>query len=409
MLRTVVNSASLRAAWALALGGAAFTLGNLGLARALPAAEYGLLSLVIGVLSVASLAAPLGIDLVVARRGMQLGALLRRRALAASLLTGLVAAAVCSAAYGLNGVLVAAIAIGTAAAGVVQAGVAHFQGARRFGIAAWLLQITNLALLPVALIALLWGMRTAAIPSVLLALATAVGAVGAWILVISQKGPEQSPPRLGAMWREALSLLAITMASSVFMQLERLVLIPTVGVHGLALFGVVAALVGSPFRMIQSAVLFTLIPNMRAAQSTSERRRLLGREIAVVSGALVVGATAIWLAAPPVAHWFLGGRYDLTDALMAAAIVSGLLKVGSAFATAVAVALGDATELRRVSLTAWLSVGISVAGAFLARDWGLTGVLYGISAGWLVRTCAATWIAAPHLLQRRGGLPHPAR
>ncbi len=408
MLRIVLRSASLRAVWALGLGGVAFTFGNLLLARALPAAEYGLLSLVIGILSVASLAAPLGVDLVIARRGIRLGPMLRRFALGASLLTGLLTAAVCGLVYELSMTLLVAIALGTAAAGVIQTGVGHFQGERRFGLAAWLLQITNLALLPVALVTLLSGLRAAGIPGLLIALAAAAGAAGTWLLVVAQQRALQEPP-LTALWREAVSLLTITMASSVFMQLERLVLIPTIGVRGLALFGVVAALVGSPFRMIQSAVLFTLIPSMRAAQSVAARRALLGRELGVVSGALAIGSLFIWLLAPPIARWFLGGRYDLSDALMAAAIVSGMLKVLSAFATAVAVALGDARDLRHVSLTAWVSIGIAVLGAFATRDWGLTGVLYGISAGWLVRSLAATWIAAPHLVHGRGDLPHAVR
>jgi hypothetical protein len=103
---------------------------------------------------------------------------------------------------------------------------------------------------------------------------------------------------------------------------------------------------------------------------------------------------------------------------MLAAIVSGLLKVFSAFATSVAVALGDARDLRRVSATAWISIGVSAAGAFVAAPWGLTGALYGISVGWLTRTLAATWIAVPHLMNTHrnpagdvgsSDLSHPVR
>src|SRR6185437_4556870 len=139
------------------------------------------------------------------------------------------------------------------------------------------------------------------------------------------------------------------------------------------------------------------------------RRRLLGREIGIVSAALLCGAVVLWLIAPPIAHWFLGGRYDLSSALMLAAIVSGLLKVCSAFATSIVVSLGDERDLRHTGLSAGSSVVLACAGAFIAAPWGLTGVLYGISAGWLIRTLAAVWVAVPHLLQSRSNLPYPVR
>jgi O-antigen/teichoic acid export membrane protein len=227
-----------------------------------------------------------------------------------------------------------------------------------------------------------------------------------------------APVVVSALWREAVSLVAITVASSVFLQLERLVLVPAIGVAALALFGVVAALVGSPFRMIQQAVLFTLIPGMRAANGLQARRALLRREMVLIICAVGLGSVVLWFLAPPLAHLFLGGRYELAEALMLAAIVSGLLKVFSAFATSVAVALGSDRDLRRVSATAWVSIGVSVAGAFIAAPWGLTGALYGISVGWLTRTLAAAWIAAPHLMNADGNpagdvasgdLSHPVR
>ncbi len=409
MLRVLLRSQSMRTALALGLGGGAFMLGNLVLARALPSAEYGLLSLFIGILSVASLAAPLGLDLVVARRGLQLGRPLRRAILAASLGTATVTAAVGALAYDLDASLLASLFVATVAAGAIQAAVANFQGQQRFGAASWLLQISNVLLLPVALVTLSLGFRTALMPCILIAATNLVGAVVTWNLVVRAERPDGLPPRIRTLWREALSLVAITAAACVFLQLERLVLVPSIGVEGLALFGVVAALVGSPYRMIQGAVLFALIPGLRAAPGVAGRRKLLAREMTIIGGALACGSLVIWIVAPPVAHGFLGGRYDITGTVMLAAIVSGLLKVFSAFATSVAVSLGDDRDLRLVSLSAWVSVGIAVAGAFAAAPWGLAGVLYGISVGWLVRTLVAAWIAAPHLMHAGSNLPHPVR
>jgi O-antigen/teichoic acid export membrane protein len=409
MLRAILNSPSLRAALALGCGGLAFSLCNLVLARELPPSEYGLFALFVGILSVAMLVAPLGLDLVVSRRGLPLGPHLRGSTLLTSAIAGVLTALLAALAYDLSLALLIALAIATTASGACQAGIAHFQGQRQFGIASWLLQIPNMALIPIALLTLLLGLTTATTLSGLLAAASVMGLWGTWYLVARATRLEADTPTVAALWREALPLVAITLASGLFMQLERLVLPLTVGVRGLALFGVVAALVGSPFRMIQSAVLFTLIPGLRAAQGVRERRRLLAHELLTVGTTLGCGAAVVWLLAPPIAHWFLGGRYDLSDALMCAAIVSGLLKVCSAFATAVVVALGEDRDLRHASLSAWISIGAAGGAAFLTAPWGLTGVLYGISAGWLVRTAAAAWLAVPHLLHGRGNLPHPIR
>jgi O-antigen/teichoic acid export membrane protein len=432
MLRNLARSASIRAAFVLGAGGVAFTVCNLVLARMLPTEAYGVLTLVIGILSVASLAAPWGLDLVIARRGLTLGPGMRRAVVLTSLASGFATAAIAMLVYDLPLTVAAALFVATTAAGVIQGGVAHFQGQQKFGPGAWLLQLSNAALIPAAIASLAWSLTTAIAPSLLIAAAGLVGAIWTWWLVVRGESrmpvaadaravPGQgrmAPVVVSALWREAVSLVAITVASSVFLQLERLVLVPAIGVAALALFGVVAALVGSPFRMIQQAVLFTLIPGMRAANGLQARRALLRREMVLIICAVGLGSVVLWFLAPPLAHLFLGGRYELAEALMLAAIVSGLLKVFSAFATSVAVALGSDRDLRRVSATAWVSIGVSVAGAFIAAPWGLTGALYGISVGWLTRTLAAAWIAAPHLMNAHGNptgdvasgdLSHPVR
>jgi hypothetical protein len=89
MLKSLHKSPSLRAAIAFGLGGAAFAGGNLIFARILSSYEYGLLSLVIGVIQVAGFSAPLGLDYLIARRGWTFGPRLRRTVLLASTLVGL--------------------------------------------------------------------------------------------------------------------------------------------------------------------------------------------------------------------------------------------------------------------------------------------------------------------------------
>ena len=412
MLRALYKSASLRAAAVLGLGGLAFTLGNLILARTLPAQEYGLISLVIGIVAVAGLTAPLGLDLVIGRRGLRLDSRLRRGILSISTAVGLVTAAVSAVVYRLDGALLICILVTTIASGLMQSSAAHFQGRQRFGPAVWIVQLSNWTLLFAALLTALAGFETAARSCAVLALTSAIGGAAAWVLAARQDGrgtsrqtsaPREASVPARALLGEAFSLVTIHTSNAVFLQLERLLLAPIVGVQALALFGVVAALVASPFRMLQMAVLFTLIPNLRHAADVEERRRLLRREMLLVAGAIGAGSVVIWSVAPPLAHWFLSGRYDLSASLMGAALVSGVLKLCSAFATGTVIALAEDKGLRTLSAVSWATLGLSVVGAFAAAPWGLVGVLYGISAGWLVRSLIATWMALPHLRRPRDG------
>ena len=386
----------------MGVGGASFALGNLVLARVLSPDEYGLVSLFIGIVAVCGFTGPLGLDLVVARRGLQLDSSWRRAALAACTAVGVAAAAAAAIAYHLTVALLTCVLCCTAAKGVVQACGAHFRGERQFSAAIWILQLSNWTLVPVAVCSALLRFRTAVGPSVLITLTGVAGASFAWLQVIRSQHPGEPQPRPARLLGEAFSLVTLESSSAAFLQLERLLLVPTVGIGGLALFGVLAALVGSPFRMLQQAAQFTLMPSLRAAAGTGERIQLLRREAVLVSLVSAVGSIIIWFVAPWVSRRFLGQRYDLPPALVMAALVSGVLKVLSAFAFATAIALARDRSLRLLGALSWAALGVSVAGAFAAIPWGLVGVLYGISLGWLIRAAAATWVALPYL---RGAAP----
>jgi O-antigen/teichoic acid export membrane protein len=397
MLRSMYQSPALRAAFAFGLGGVAFAIGNLILARILSSYEYSLFSLVIGVVSVAGLAAPLGMDFVIARRGLTLGIELRRRALLTSVLIGLATVAISAVLYKLRASLLLSVLGATIAMGVSQSVAAHFQSRRQFGLSGAFMQSSNWALVLIAILNWVGGIGTATVPSALIAVFALTTAVVGWIMVTKRAAESQAIPSLSGLWGEAISLLAINAAGSALLQLERLVIPITIGIDALALFGVAASLVGSPFRMLQMAVWFTMIPRLRDANTVSERRRLLRHEFLLFSIVMGLASLVIWLLAPIIAHWFLTGRYDLSNALIIAMIISGLLKVLSAFGTAVISALAPEKGLYLLSTASWACIALATALAFVLQPWGLTGVIYAISGGWFARTCVAFWIAAPYL------------
>ena len=402
MLQALYRSASLRTAAVMGIGGVGFSLGSLLLARLMPTEEYGLVSLVLGIVAVAGLTAPLGLDQVAARRGIRLDAGWRRAALGASALTAAGAAAVAALVYHLSTSLVASVVLITLALGVAQSAGAHFQGRQHLGTAVWVVQLLNGALALVAVLDLGIELPTAGTVCLLLAAVAILAAASVWWLVRKREGVSDPQPRpWGVRW-EALSLLTVQTSGAAFMQLERLLLAPIVGLHDLAVYSVLAALVSSPFRLLQSAVQFTLIPTLRVAAGGRARRAKIAQEAALVFVTVAAGSVAIWVLAPPVARWMTAGRYDLAHPLIAATLASGFLKVLSGFATAVVVSCGDARRLRILSIVCWGSIGISVAGAFLTAPFGLVGVIYGIAAGWLIRCVLTACLALPFLRQQRG-------
>ncbi|MGA7538710.1 MAG: oligosaccharide flippase family protein [Steroidobacteraceae bacterium] len=406
MLKALYRSASLRTAAAMGLGGVGFSLGSLLLARVLPTHEYGVVALVLGIVAVAGLTAPLGLDQVAARRGIRLDAPWRRAALSASATTALGAAMVAALVYHLSATVAVSVALITLALGVAQSAGGHFQGQQRLRTAVWVVQLLNGALALVAVVAAALGMSSAGAVCLLVGAIAMLAAAAVWRLVRGRADTGERQPTPWGLRREALSLLSVQSCAAAFMQLERLLLGPIVGLHDLAVYSVLAALVSSPFRLLQAAVQFTLIPTLRIAGGARARRAKVAREAALVFGTVAAGSVAIWLLAPPLAHWLVAGRYTLTHALIAAALVSGFLKVMSGFSTALVVSCGEERRLRVLSLICWGSIAVSVVGAFLTGPWGLVGVLYGISAGWLVRFLLTSWLALPYVREPRESADH---
>jgi O-antigen/teichoic acid export membrane protein len=391
------RSASLRTAAVMGLGGVGFSLGSLLLARVLPTQEYGVVALVLGIVAVAGLGAPLGLDQIAARRGIRLDTGWRRAALIACVTTSLSAATVAALVYHLSLTVAMSVALITLALGVAQAAGGHFQGRQQLGIAIWVVQLLNGSLALAALLTVALRLTTA---SAVCALTGAIGILAAaavWRFVQRRQGGGDSQPTAWGLRREAMSLFAVQTGNAAFMQAERLLIGPLVGLHDLAIYSVLAALVSSPFRLLQSAVQFTLIPTLRVAGDGRARRAKLAREAGLVFALVILSSAVVWVLAPPLAHWLVAGRYTLWPALIAAALVCGFLKVLSGFLTAAVVSCGGERRLRWLSLACWGSIGISVAGAFCAAPWGLVGVLYGIAAGWLVRCLLAAWLALPYL------------
>ena len=93
----------------------------------------------------------------------------------------------------------------------------------------------------------------------------------------------------------------------------------------------------------------------------------------------------------------MADRYHFSGALVLATLVAGCAKLVHAFSRAGVTALAEARELRLMNLLGWVSLVVSVIGAVVGARWGLAGVIYGVSLGWLFRTAAGVTVMYRHL------------
>ena len=361
--------------------GLAFAGANLLLARTLSTEQFALVTLLVALNTLSYHIGPLGLDGMVMRGRVDVGWPLLKRALVVAAGVGLATSVIASFLYGLSGTFAALLLCGTAAGGLMLVASASFQSEQRFGAALALIMSPNLGLLLGAIASITTGARTSA-------------AIG-WALVL--RGRRSVTATAAIPWSEALVLAGVSGAVMLFVQLERLVIPHVLSVADLALFGVLGAIAGSLFRLLQMGVGFSLLPRLRAANTVAEQRRLIGRELRFAVVISVVGATGILVLTPLIERWFLGGKYHLSMGLLVAALFSGIAKIAHAFARAAATALATPRELAFVNWAGWLSAALAVGAAVVAAPWGLTGVVYGIGLGWLAWAVLAFGVVMHHL------------
>lgn len=395
-MRRLWRSATLRSVAVLGFSGLGFAIANLLLARALPTREYALLTLVIALVNVGYPLAAAGVDGMVNRRPIEASPRLLRRLLRSIVPVGLAFTVTGLAVYGTGPAVAVMILLGTMAGGALLVAAGLFQSEQRFGPSLALNQSPNLVLLLSAGWVLLAGLQRAETPLAVWTAGFVTAAVVGWWVLFRER--HAKPNRSADFpWSEAIAIAGLNTGGLLLIQLERLLLPHLLPLEALATYGVLAAIVGSLFRVLQTGVGYSLLPRLRAAPGVPERRRLLRREARLVVVMAVLGSALIWLATPQIERWFLGGKYHLSGALVLAAVVTGVAKILNGFAESAVAALADARELSTVSLLGWVAVAIAVLGAVAGARWGLPGVIYGVGIGWLVRATTGLYLVSRHL------------
>lgn len=395
-MRKLWHSPTLRSVFVYGASGLGFAGANLLLARLLPTTEYALFTLVIALSNLGYSLAPAGVDGIVNRRQLDAGPRLLRRTMGASLLVGAVFVLVGEIAYQMSPVMLAVLFVSTVAGGAMAVAGAQFQSERRFGISLALTQSPNLVLLVAALAVVVFNDHEAWLPLVISAMGFLLAAIYGWVVLFRER---RSHPHRGTWfpWSEAISFAGLNAAGLVLIQLDRLIIPYVLPLHDLATYGVLGAIAGSLFRVLQMGVGYTLVPRLRLAGSVLERRHLIVHEARLVVAMVLVGTVAIWLVTPWIERWLLDGKYHLAGSLLAAAVVSGVAKIIDAFAKSTVSALATPSELSLVNLLGWACVVLAIGASLFGGRWGLEGVIYGVAVGWLTRALAAFYITARHV------------
>lgn len=326
-----IRSSALSAAAVFAVGGAGFAVANLLLARSLPPLEFGVVSLLFGLVNLGAQLGPLGADGAVNRKRVRPTLWLLGRTLVTSLLVALVIGLASWIVYGLAIGLVGLSIVGVVSGGLTLVAAASFQSRQSFLVSLSLTQAANLVLLAAAVSAVAVNS-----PSMTLPLACFVGGyicssiLGWGALLHSDRVVGERSSRFG--WVEPLSYAGVSAAGLVLSTLERLMVPKVLSLEDLATFGVLAAVVIAPFRMLQLGIGYTLLPRLRAAASFAERRRLV-RDEAIVMGLVVLGgAIAAYFLAPLAVDLMLAGKYELHRELLLAGLLTSMLRAASGFA-----------------------------------------------------------------------------
>jgi O-antigen/teichoic acid export membrane protein len=395
-VRQLWRSPTLRSVAVYGISGLGFAGANLVLARVLPTEEYALFTLFTALAYLGYALAPAGVDGIVNRRRLDPGPYLIGRTMAASLFVAAVFVIVAYTAYQLALPLLLLLFVTIIAGALMAVAGAQFQSERRFGISLALTQSPNLVLIIAAGAVAVSDHRRAWLPLLIATLGFVLAAMYGWWLLIRERGGKPGRERWFP-WGEALSFAGLNAAGLLLIQLERLIIPHVLSVNELATYGVLAAIAGSLFRVLQMGVGYSLVPRLRAADSVPERRHMISHEARLVGTVLVAGAALIWFLTPLIERWLLDGKYHLGGSLLLAALISGMLKIMNAFAKSTAVALTTPAELSLVNLFGWASAALAIPAAAVGARWGLAGVIYGVGVGWLSSALTALYFTHRHL------------
>jgi O-antigen/teichoic acid export membrane protein len=374
--------------WPLVLfgtSGLAFMVANIVWARSLSTTTYALVSLWLVIWNSALRLAPFGAHLEVVRNDGVVTRATIGHVWRTSLGTGLVTGIAAGMIYDLTVAVGIALAVATAAGGVVTYASAALQARRSYLSSLFVLHSFNYLTLLVAIATIVTD--TIDFSSIVMAMTICTLFIlwyssGALARLRSATGEGEGGASLRKLW----PLLVITASYELMMTSDRLVTPLMLSLDELANLSVLLALVGPPFRLMEMSVAYTVLPELKSAGDSDRISKMIwhhGLMAAVLTGLASLGLLALL---GPLTDVLFGEKFRSPLSLVAAEIVAGLVRVAHSFANAAATALVPEAKLPQVAFYGTVGSVVLVAGAVAGAKWGLQGVIYGTICGWLFRS-----------------------
>jgi O-antigen/teichoic acid export membrane protein len=393
LLSRLVKSQSIRAAVIFAAGGFGFAAGNVVLAMVLPPATFGVIALLLALNQFGLTLGSLGMEVIVNRHRPLLDRDFAINLLVPAVCTAALMAATAHYFYELTPGIAALAFILIVASTVNRVVAGLFQEERQFLSAMALLQIHNYTLLIAAGLVVLFALPNATLVTALIAVSYLCSAAVGWWRASTTMTSGRVVVSIRLLLSEGISVVGLNLAVQFLFQFERLA-IPKVGsMTMLATYAVLAAIAGSPYRMIQLGNSFTLLPRIRSARDAVAARKVISHEFITAALVALLSTVALIVFAPAVFHYVLHDRYVIGWALLSVAIAMGMVRVWEGFSTTVVSALGTPRRLAQLSVVSWVSLGVALVGVVVGSRYGLVGVLYGTMAAWIVLAIGGTWLA----------------
>jgi len=366
------------------------------LARGLPKADVGLISLIVGALPLLSTLTLLGQDTSIVRHlsprdadRYDLGAY-ARRTLGIVVPLGATAGFAAGLYYAFPGLPMATIVTLVASQNVVLLLTAFLRARHRYeaAIVARHLPIIGGA---IGLAVLFWTSRL----SLNTALITLLAAYGLSALIAaalpghrsSIVGSGERTPVPPHVLRDGFLFLGLGVSLSVMVSIDRLIISRLMTLPDLAVYSTIFA-VTKAFDFLFYAVGYVLMPTIGRRGTMSLRRPALA-----VAAVAVVVAAGYLLFGDELVHLLYAGRYDLGTYLIPAFVLSGVLKLFYSIPSSYINGGAPTGAVRRFMVANLFTMALNVAlDIILVRRMGLMGAALATAAAWAMRLAAGVVI-----------------
>ena len=377
------------------MSGLSFAVANLILASALTVDDYAIFALLVAIIMLTSSIGMGGADGIVNRHPVAPDPQLFGRVALTSTIAAIFAVFFAIEAYQVPATTAALLVPIIVAFAITRFCGAFLQSRHRLILSLLLFNSLNYLLLAVALLAVFTKLDDVALLILFATISQCIIAVVAVILVRSQYNAVSSSYVYS--WREALAYVFMASGLDMLVQLERLVTPRVLGLDDLAILGVLLAIVGPPFRLLYLSLGYGLLPALRTSKGKADRIALLVRHSVLALLMILPLWIVIWFATPLIQKTFLSDEYTMSGHLILAALVAGTIKGFSGIARASVTALASVKGMEIMGAIGWASIAFAVLAAWYGSQFGLVGVVYGVSVGWIIRLLAAPIIVARSL------------